>query len=105
MVETKAPPRLVRFLGISVVLMSMPACQSLGGKHGQRTGLVPPDSANVVYRPAYEWPGTKPLYPSGYAGADYGPMRPRRTRFNRLAPVPPAGPEDLTISQGSWDGE
>ena len=98
--------------GVGVLVMgllgfSIPACHSPGGGHwGWRQ---PPDSTNVAYRPAYERPGTKPLYLDGYAGADYGPLRPRRPRARDLGlgldPNPNPNPPGLTINQGSWETE
>ncbi|WP_165231419.1 hypothetical protein [Aquisphaera insulae] len=48
---------------------------SVAGCASDRFGGPPPDSTNVVQRPVYPVPGTKPLYIGGYAGAYYGPTR------------------------------
>ena len=93
----------VRFLAIGLLGFSIPACHSPGGGHwGWRQ---PPDSGNVAYRPVYEQPGTRPLFLSGYAGVDYGPLRPRRARLLDLGAGPGAAPNPLgpTINQGSWE--
>ncbi len=94
--------RGVGFLVIGLLGLASPACQSPAGVHwGWRE---PPDATNVTYRPAYEWPGTKPLYLGGYAGADYGPSRPRRRlRGAELGPGLEPSPPAVTIHQGSWE--
>jgi hypothetical protein len=104
MVEKKLQPHLVRFLGIGMVLILLPACQS-SGERGPWIHHQPPDSSNVVLRPSYEVPGTKPLYLSGYAGSNYGTIRPRRPATSSLAPILPAAPPGVTINQGTWDTE
>jgi hypothetical protein len=99
------PSKVARWVGMSVLVVSLPACQSLGWHHNRWTQPESADSSNVVYRPAYELPGTKPLFVSGYAGNDYGPMRPRRGRWGGPAPLPSAEVPGITAVQGSWDTE
>jgi hypothetical protein len=95
--------RGVSFLVLGLLWFSIPACHSPGGGHwGWRE---PPDSRNVAYRPAYELPGTRPVYLGGYAGADYGPLRPRRPRAGDRGPGLDPNPLGLTINQGSWQTE
>jgi hypothetical protein len=102
MVQTQVQPNLGRLLGISVLLIVLPACQSPGG-HGSWFHRQPPGSSNVVMRPTYPIEGTKPLYISGYAGANYGTLFSRRLPAGNPAPMPVANPPGLTINQGDWD--
>jgi hypothetical protein len=102
--DGSVPPtaRGVRFLVIGLLGFSIPACHSPGGHWGWHE---PRDSTNVAYRPAYERPGTRPFYPGGYAGADYGPSRPRRPRAGDLGPGLDPNPLGPTINQGTWETE
>jgi hypothetical protein len=95
MVAMRVQPRLLGFLGIGFLMILLPACHSPGGIRGP--------SSNVVYRPANEGPGTKPLYVSGYAGANYGSLNPRRPLVTTPAPVQYVGSPSLTIKEGTWD--
>jgi hypothetical protein len=105
MVEPRIHSRLVRSLGIGTLMLLLPACQSPGERRWQWGWRQPPGSSNIAYRPAYEWPGTKRLYLSGYAGVDYSPNRPRRRDRDGLAPIPAANPPGVTIDQGTWETE
>ena len=93
----------VRVLAIGLLGFAIPACHSPGGGHwGWRQ---PPDSTNIAYRPPYQAPGTRPLFVSGFAGTDYGPLRPRRPRLSPLGPGPDPNSPGLTINQGTWEPE
>jgi hypothetical protein len=66
--------------GLFLVLAAVPACNASAGhallrKPGQGGVAVSP-SPYVAYRPAYEVPGTKPLYLSSYAGSNYPSVAP-----------------------------
>jgi hypothetical protein len=104
MIETKTQPNLVRLLAIGLLLALLPACQSPGW-HPFGWRSAPPGSTNVVMRPAYPWPETKPLYLSGYAGTDYSEMIPRRAVVTGVAPAAAASPGPVSIEHGAWDGE
>jgi hypothetical protein len=104
MVERKRQPRWVHLIGITALLTLLPGCQSPGPGQGSWVHHGTPGSSNVVYRPSYELPGTKPLYLSGYAGANYGPVF-RRVPAGSLAPAPAANSPGVAINQGTWDTE
>ncbi|QEH33949.1 hypothetical protein OJF2_24810 [Aquisphaera giovannonii] len=59
----RCTPRLL----LCVLAFSLAGCAS---HRGLRTA---PDSQNVVQRPVYPAPGSRPFYIGGYAGADYRP--------------------------------
>jgi hypothetical protein len=74
--QIKGGPTMLRtyarplFAGLAIALSSASGCAS------DRSGLTSSpsggaDSTNVVQRPTYEVPGTKPLFLGGYAGANY----------------------------------
>jgi hypothetical protein len=58
-------------VGVAMILGSLAlGCASNGSGSTWLRGPCP-DSTNVVQRPTYEIPTTKPLYLGGYAGANY----------------------------------
>jgi hypothetical protein len=95
MVETRSRSRLLRYLAIGWLVLLVPACRTPEGSGGS--------SSYVAYRPAYRWPETKPLYISGYAGANYGAMTPRRSMTINPEPVQDVGPTTMTIDHGTWE--
>jgi hypothetical protein len=95
----------LRFVGLAALVMTLSGCQSPAGGLRPWGWRQPPDSSNVVMRPSYEWPNTKLLYVSGYAGADYGMVRPRGIPAGSVAPALPASPPAVTIHQGEWNTE
>jgi hypothetical protein len=104
MVATKTQPNPVRLLAIGLLLAVLPACQSPGW-HPFGWRSAPPGSSNVVLRPAYPWPETKPLYLSGYAGTDYSEMIPRRAVGTGVAPATATSAGAVSIEHGAWDGQ
>ena len=101
----KSQSRRPALLGIGISLILLAGCHSPGGVQWPWPHRPPPDSTNVAYRPTYAIPGTKPLYLSNYAGDDFSPMRPRRTRTGIVAPVAANSPPGVTVNQGSWDSD
>lgn len=95
---TTAATRRVSWLGLALIVLTLPACR------GPR-GAVPD---YVAYKPvATSWRG-RPFYVSGYGGADYSPSRPRKVRAieGGAAYVTPASPADspaVSVRQGTWD--
>ena len=61
---------------VATALAILPACSATAGAHRERANC-PPDSGNIVYRPAYPALRSKPLYLSNYAGVVYPPIRRR----------------------------
>ena len=95
--KTRILGRLMRILGILSLASAFPACKSSDGTRTSLFGGPRPDTTNTVMRPAYPWPETKPLFLSGYAGANYEP----RTRMSPVF-VSPGPPPPVTVNQGSW---
>lgn len=95
--KTRNLGRLARTVGILSLLAALPACKSADGTRTSLFGGPRPDTTNTVMRPAYNWPETKPLFVSGYAGASYEP----RTRMSPVL-VSPGPPPPVTVNEGSW---
>jgi hypothetical protein len=71
-------PAAIRFLHRTLAGLAIAAGLVASGCASDRSSLESsphrrPDISNVVQRPTYEVEGTKPLYLSGYAGANYRP--------------------------------
>lgn len=105
MVSMKPLSRLTCWVGMSVLLIGLPACQSPDGGPWGWARRQPIDSSNLTYRPIFQLPRTKPLYLSNYAGDDFSPTRPRRTPSGGSLVVPADSPPSVTVQQGTWDGE
>jgi hypothetical protein len=102
--QTRMKRRRAGLIGILIVSAIVPACKSPDGSRYSLFGNPSPDSTNTVLRPPYEWPETKPLYISGYAGANYdSTIRARPVYGNSVAPALPAGQPTITVDQGAWD--
>jgi hypothetical protein len=102
--KTRVAVRRAGFLGILVLSAILPACKSPDGSRSSLFGNSSPDSTNTVLRPPYEWPNTKPLYLSGYAGSNYdSTIRARPVYSNAVPPTLPSSPPSITIDQGTWD--
>jgi hypothetical protein len=77
----KGSSRFARPAGICMLTAVLVGC---GGcisdqQFGKHRGAGP-DTVNIVQRPTYAIPETKPLFLGGYAGANYGPSRIRSLR-------------------------
>ena len=72
--------RLTRLVLLVTLLIVAPACSSSAGNlrgNGEGRGLGGRLADRLAYRPVYPEPNpvprTRPIYLSGYAGAQYGP--------------------------------
>lgn len=104
MSKTRILGRPAGLLGILVFSAILPACKAPDGSRYSLFGRPAPDATNTVLRPPYEWPETKPLYISGYAGANYdSTIRARPVYINSAAPALPAAQPTITVDHGTWD--
>jgi hypothetical protein len=101
----KRQPQLGHWIGLGVLLLALPACQSLDGGSWCGVGRPPADSSNVTYRPIFSFLPTKTFYLSNYAGDDPVPKRPRRNPTGVPVMVPADSPPNVTVQQGTWDSE
>jgi hypothetical protein len=104
MIGPRTTPRRIRFLGIILLAIGLPACHG-GGPLSPHLG---DGSGRVAYRPVPTSLRGRPFYVSGYGGNDYSPARPRRMAPNGdspayVAPMPAPNPRSVTVSQGTWD--
>ena len=97
--HSNAAKRRISWLGLALVVVALPACHSARPIAG--------DSSRVAYKPVQTSLRGRPFYVSGYGGADYTPLRPRRgVRVNAVPatdPAPATTPPAVTIRQGTWD--
>ena len=100
--QTRIQGRLAGFLGILIVSALLPACKSPDGSH-IRFSDPAPDSTNTVLRPPYQWPETKPLYISGYAGANYDSTVRARPVYSNAVPPASQPPAHDHRRSGAWD--
>jgi len=102
--KTRIQGRLAAILGILILSALLPACKSPDGSRSSLSGNPSPDSTNTVLRPPYEWPNTKPLYLSGYAGSNHdSSIRARPAYSDAVPPTLPSSPPTITVDQGTWD--
>jgi hypothetical protein len=92
--ERKCP--LCAVLAASLLIGVVPAC-SASGFRSRRARVAEQDaSGNIVYRPVYPpaLPRAKTVYPGGYAGTVYPPLRAARAPepTGYTAPAEPACP-------------
>jgi hypothetical protein len=104
MYDSKAPRRRTSLLGLALIAIALPACNSTHPWSADRTGA----STRVAYRPVPTSLSGRTFYVSGYGGADYSPARPRRRAPIGVAPAyvtpaPTVNPPAVTVRQGSWD--
>ena len=77
MLKTECRDRLAAMMSLSLVLTVLPASSASAGgglfRRPSSDAVVVPAQPQpyVAYRPVYPVPGTKPLYLSSYAGANY----------------------------------
>jgi hypothetical protein len=65
-----------------------------------------PNAVYDVQRPNYDGPDTgKPFFMGGYAGADYGPLFPRRRMQVQEAGQPTAAQPSISVESGAWNPE
>ena len=98
--HSNAARRRTSWLGLALVVVALPAC------HGARP--IAEDSSRVAYKPVQTSLRGRPFYVSGYGGADYTPLRPRRgvpvdAAPAYVTPAPATTTPAVTIRQGTWD--
>ena len=97
----KSQWRMPALLGVGIFPILLSGCQTPAGGPGGWFHRQPVDASTYsAARPTYTLPGTKPLYLSNYAGDDFSPMRPRRTRTGIVAPAAADSPPEYDGQSG-----
>jgi hypothetical protein len=104
MVDIPARRRLLSLGGL-IISALLPACSSPNGPQLPWLRGPAPDSSNIVYRPAFNFPEPKTLFVGGYAGASYPPLNPARRTLSAPPGAVPEGQPSVSVSQGTWDSE
>ena len=99
--------RSVALAGVLLAILALPACSSW--RDGSGYPLLTnrnPNREYVVQRPTYGPDTGKPFFVGGYAGANYGPLFPRRAmQYEEGAGVPAAAQPTVSVEHGAWDPE
>ncbi len=64
-----------------------------------------PNAVYDVQRPTYEPDTGKPFFVSGYGGADYGPLLPRRGMLFESEGQPVTTGPSVSVESGAWTPE
>ncbi len=86
--------------GSVVLALSLPACAFPPWLSNRGFG-----AGYDVQRPTYGPDTGKPFFVSGYAGANYEPLFPRRRVLNQEQAAPVASEPALSVEHGAWDPE
>jgi len=105
MTGKRAVPRVFAWAGILVLSAGMPACTSSGYPLLTNRNPNKDYSEYVVQRPTYGPDTGKPFLVGGYAGANYGPLFPRRAIQYEAAPVTDASQPTVSVERGAWEPE
>jgi hypothetical protein len=105
MTGKRACRRLLAFVGIVVSLAVLPACASNGFPLLTNRNPNRDYGAYEVQRPTYGPDTGKPFLLRGYAGANYGPLFPRRAIRVEGEPVVVAPEPTLSVEHGAWEPE
>jgi hypothetical protein len=88
---------LVAILGLALLL---PACAFPPWLNNRG-----PNAVYDVQRPTYEPDTGKPFFVGGYAGADYGPLFPRRRMQLEAQGQPVTTGPSVSVEEGAWEPE
>jgi hypothetical protein len=105
MTGKRAIPRSFGWAAILVLSITMPACTSSGYPFLTNRNPNRDYSEYVVARPTYGPDTGKPFLLGGYAGANYGPLFPRRAMQYEAVPVPDAAQPAVSVEHGAWEPE
>jgi hypothetical protein len=107
MTATRLIRRSIALAGILLAALCLPACSSW--RDGSGYPLLTnrnPNREYVVQRPTYGPDTGKPFFVGGYAGANYGPIFPRRAmQYEEGVGVPVADQPTVSVEHGAWDPE
>jgi hypothetical protein len=98
----RAIQRIFAFAGFVVLPFALPACTSSGYPFLTNRNPNSDYAEYVVQRPAYGPDTGKPFFLGGYAGADYGPLFPRRAMRNNAGPVAVTPEPTVSVEHGAW---
>jgi hypothetical protein len=104
MTLTQTIRRLPACAGILALSLALPACASWGDGSGYPIFTNRnPNREYAVQRPTYGPDTGKPFFIKGYAGADYGPLFPRRRMQLEEGTVPVTTQPAVSVEEGAWD--
>jgi len=103
MTGKRALQRILAFAGFVVLPLALPACTSSGYPFLTNRNPNKDYSEYVVQRPTYGPDTGKPFFLGGYAGAEYGPIFPRRAMRYDASPVTVAPEPTVSVEHGAWD--
>jgi hypothetical protein len=103
MTGKRAIQRLVVFAGFAAIALSLPACTSSGYPFLTNRNPNRDYGEYMVARPTYGPDTGKPFFLRGYAGADYGPLFPRRAMRYDGGPVTVEPQPALSVEHGAWE--
>jgi hypothetical protein len=103
MMGKRAIRRMIAFAGFVVLPLVLPACTSSGYPFLTNRNPNRDYGDYTVQRPTYGPDTGKPFVLRGYAGADYGPLFPRRAMRYAEGPAT-AGPQPtVSVEHGAWE--
>jgi hypothetical protein len=103
MTGKRALRRMLACASIVVPLLALPACTSSGYPLLTNRNPNRDYSGYEVMRPTYGPDTGKPFFVGGYAGANYGPLFPRRAIQYEGAPVAVSPEPTVSVEHGAWE--
>jgi hypothetical protein len=95
--------RMFGFAGFVVLPLVLPGCTSSGYPFLTNRNPNTDYGDYVVQRPTYGPDTGKPFFLGGYAGADYGPLLPRRSIQYDGGAMTGAPQPGVSIEHGAWE--
>jgi hypothetical protein len=103
MIGKRAIYRIFGFTLFVVLPFALPACTSSGYPFLTNRNPNTDYSEYVVQRPTYGPDTGKPFFLGGYAGANYGPLFPRRAMRYDAGPVTVTPEPTVSVEHGAWE--
>ena len=99
----RAIQRIFAFAGFVVLPLALPACTSSGFPFLTNRNPNKDYAEYSVARPTYGPDTGKPFFVGGYAGADYGPLFPRRAMQYDGGPMNVTPQPSVSVDHGAWE--
>jgi hypothetical protein len=103
MTAKRAIRQLVALTGFTMLPLVLPACTSSGYPFLTNRNPNRDYGEYMVQRPTYGPDTGKPFFVGGYAGADYGPLFPRRAVRYGGGPVTAVPEPTVSVEHGAWE--